>query len=138
MRLIAACLLIEAAAFLALGYTELTEPYEPGGVDSGAEWRVWAGVIVLLAFLAFMAWIAIAGLLDDIDRRRIARGLPTRAEGGRHRRQYAPEAVQTFGTPSPRPVLAYDRSGPTLPVLWVNTRTPVEVVLDEQPTGGER
>lgn len=109
---------------LAFWWHEATEPYEAEGNDGGSEWRQWAGVVVLILALGFMAYIAAAGFLDDIDRRRIAAGRPTRAERGRHRRLYADQAITTHGTIRPAPV------------LWVGPR--FEVVLDEQPTGGER
>lgn len=111
---------------LAFWWHEATEPYEAEGGDGGSEWRQWAGVVVLVLVLGFMAYIAAAGFLDDIDRRRIDAGLPTRAESGRHRRLLADQAITTHGAIRQE-----------LPVVWV-PEPAYDVVLDEQPTGGER
>ncbi len=126
MKLIAGIVALPAAVFLALAWHELTEEYEPSGIDEGAEWRSAAGWALLILWLIAMAVIAAAGALDDIDRRRIDAGLPTRAERGRHRRLYADRAVTTHGTIRQEPL-----------ILWVPAPA-YEVVLDEQPTGGER
>jgi hypothetical protein len=126
VKLITVIVTLPLAVFLALAWHEATEEYEPGG-DQGAGWRVVAGWILLIVWLIFMAVIAALGALDDLDRRRIDAGLPTRAERGRHRRLYADQAITTHGTVRP-----------SLPVQWVAQRAPIEVVLDEQPTGGER
>ena len=136
MKLLALIVSLPFLAFITLAAHELTEQPTPGQGDEGAEWRGIAGWVLLALYLLVMAAIAAAG---SIDYGILGHLLDRHREAGRHRRRYAPGPAETFGSFEVTTVRAYDRGDTTLPVVLVGPVSgPINLVLDEQPTGGER
>lgn len=127
MKRIIAATTVALILIAAFYWHEATEGYGPDG-DEGDGWRTVVGWILLALYLLAMAALAAAGLADDDARHRAeleARGQHVARR--RHRIRYADHSAVTYGTPEVLTVRAFDRG----------TR-PIPVVLDEQPTGGER